>query len=319
MRPVQTTPLSLRRILLVSAFGLVIVVDAAQAADAETAAGPRFVAVGYRLRRVVSTDGKTWLHNTEADVPEGANEKMYLLRGVTHGDGTIVAVGSDIFTSRDGSQWTEIRPERQWLGDVAYGNGMFVAVGYQRSLRSSNGRDWSAPVRNETVSGRKIAFGDGRFVAVGWMTEQGEQVGYTTTTTDAVKWTNAKTAGGLVPRDVAFGNGRFVVVGTGGLRQSSTDGVTWEHRTLGEPAQELRCVIWTGEQFIAIGPRVGFASPDGVTWQAWSPRVPSQIAFGNGLYIGCSAGVFSYSTDGRTWTTSPADSKAQILDIDFVP
>jgi hypothetical protein len=119
---------------------------------------------------------------------------------------------------------------------------------------------------------------------------------------------------------VAFGGGRFVVVGSGGLRESSTDGVTWEHRSLGKPAEELRNVIWTGEQFVAIGPRVSYASPDGVVWKPWSPRVPSRIAYHDGVFVGCSSGVFSYSTDdGRSWTSVPLASKAQILDIDSAP
>ncbi|MEQ8791739.1 MAG: hypothetical protein RIC55_36085 [Pirellulaceae bacterium] len=289
------------------------------ASERVEAFSPGFVAVGYRLRRVVSSDGKTWRNDQQVEVPQGESEKAYLLRGVAQGDGVIVAVGSHILTSRDGSRWKEIRPERQWLGDVVYGGGMFVAVGYQRSLHSRNGRDWSPPVRNNTVSGRRIAYGDGRFTAIGWMTEQEAQVGYTTTSTNAKAWTNTKTAGGLVPRDIAFGGGRFVLVGTHGLRESSVDGVTWEHRAVGEASEELRNVIWTGSQFIAIGPRVGYMSPDGIMWKAWSPRVPSRIAFGGGLFIGCSRGQFSFSTDGRVWTPSAADGDAQILDIEFVP
>jgi hypothetical protein len=293
--------------------------EPASTKESDAVVGPRFVAVGYRLRRVVSTDGKTWRYDQQVEVPAGGNEKAVLLRGVTHGKGLIVAVGSHILTTRDGARWEEIRPERQWLGGVAYGNGLFVAVGYRRSLHSRNGRDWSAPVRNQTVSGRRIAFGGGRFVSVGWMTEQAGQVGYSTTTTDAMQWTNSKTAGGLLPRDVAFGAGRFVVVGTSGLRESSVDGVTWEHRTVGEASRELRNVIWTGEEFIAVGPRVSYASRDGVTWRTWSPRVPSRIAYGAGVFVGCSTGKFSFSRDGRTWTPSPTGSDAQILDIDFIP
>jgi hypothetical protein len=290
-----------------------------QAAVGEDAArGPMFVAVGYNLRRSASADGKEW-RDIEVEVPEGANEKAYLLRGVTHGDGTLVAVGSHIFTSRDGREWREIQAAGNWLGGVAYGNEMFVAVGYHRSLRSRDGSQWSAPVRNDTVSGRRIAFGGGRFVAVGWMTEEGREVGYTTTTTDALDWANVKVAGGLVARDVAFGAGRFVIVGTCGLRESSADGALWEHRSLGEPLEELRGVLWTGSEFIAYGPRTSYTSPDGVSWKPWRSRVPSRLCSGDGVLVGCSAGQFSSSPDGRAWTPAKSDAKSQILDIVYVP
>jgi acetyl esterase/lipase len=278
---------------------------------------PMFLAVGSALRRVTSQDGIRWEHNQE--VPGQARDDAYLLRGATHGEGLIVAVGQRILVSRDGREWTEASVQRNWLGDVAYGKGMFVAVGYQRSISSRDGTTWSAPVRNPTVSGRRIAFGGGRFVAIGWMTEQGQQVGYSTTTTDAQEWTNTKVAGGLIPRSVAFGNGRFVLVGSHGLRESSADGVTWQHRTLGEEAEELREVIWTGEQFVALGNRGGYASPDGIQWRLWSQRVPSQVCYGNGVFAGSSAGSFSYSKDGVQWTPVESESKTQIRKIIFVP
>jgi hypothetical protein len=105
---------------------------------------------------------------------------------------------------------------------------------------------------------------------------------------------------------------------TGGLRESSTDVVAWEHRTLGEAAEELRGVIWPGAEFVAYGPRTSYASPDGVAWKPWSLRVPSRICRGDGVYVGCSAGRFSYCSDGRAWTPAKSDASSQILDIVFI-
>jgi acetyl esterase/lipase len=287
-----------------------------QVSDASTR-GPMFVAVGSGLRRVTSVDGGHWEHDQE--VPEQARNDAYLLRGATHGQGLIVAVGQRILVSPDGRKWNEASAQSNWLGDVAYGNGMFVAVGYHRSIHSHNGTEWSAPVRNNTVSGRRIAFGGGRFVAIGWMTEAGQQVGYSTTTTDAQQWFNTKVSDGLIPRSVAFGKGRFILVGSHGLRESSADGVVWQHRALGEESEELREVIWTGGQFIALGNRGGYASPDGIEWTPWSRRVPSQVCYGNGIFVGCSAGAFSYSKDGVQWMPAESKSKTQIRKIIFVP
>jgi hypothetical protein len=54
------------------------------------------------------------------------------LEGVTYGNGLFVAVGYEgtILTSPDGVTWTrQTPPTRNWLYGVTYGNGTFVAVG----------------------------------------------------------------------------------------------------------------------------------------------------------------------------------------------
>jgi hypothetical protein len=53
------------------------------------------------------------------------------LRGVAYGDGLFVAVGDGtILTSPDGVSWTrQTPPTGNWLYGVTYGNGRFVAVG----------------------------------------------------------------------------------------------------------------------------------------------------------------------------------------------
>ncbi len=278
---------------------------------------PMFVAVGAGMLRVISTDGQRWDH--EMEQPDKAREKPYLLRGVTASDNMIVAVGNYIVASRDGKSWQQVNDQRNWLGDVAYGNGMFVAVGYHRSVHSRDGITWSAPLRNPQVSGRKIAFGRGRFVAVGWMSEPTGQAGYATATEDALNWTNTRLADGKLPRDVAYGNGRFVIVGSHGLRESSTDGVRWEHRSLGDDDEELRQVVWTGAEFVAIGSRGGYRSPDGIAWKKWTTRTPSSLAYGDGLFVGCSAGKFSYSKDGTNWMPAQSRTTSQVLKIIHVP
>jgi hypothetical protein len=53
------------------------------------------------------------------------------LRGVAYGNGLFVAVGDrgTILTSPDGVNWTERTSGTNWLFGVTYGNGTFVAVG----------------------------------------------------------------------------------------------------------------------------------------------------------------------------------------------
>lgn len=126
---------------------------------------PTIVAVGYAGLRVTSFDlGRSWQHkrtlsNVAADDPDN-------LRGVTHGAGVFVAVGHKIFTSPDGETWDpRTHPANQWLGDVKYGNGRFVATGgYGYSAWSLDGIRWQQGGAIKTEASRSLAFGDGMFV-----------------------------------------------------------------------------------------------------------------------------------------------------------
>ena len=139
--------------------------------------------------------------------PVSANSiQTILFQWVTYGAGKFVAVGradsnvTKIFTSTDGSSWTEsaVPPGHTYGGPVAYGGGKFVVVPTFPSQRS------------------------------------------VLTSPDGVTWTenqNAVPAGpnnvGGYWTDVVYGGGKFVAVATSGFPgyplaiMSSTDGVTW--------------------------------------------------------------------------------------------
>jgi hypothetical protein len=135
--------------------------------DAATSPGrPAIVAAGYAGLRVASYDGgRTWvnkrtLSNVAADDADN-------LRGVTYGAGLFVAVGHKIFTSPDGGAWQQREHPKengQWLGDVEYGNGRFVATGgYGYSAWSIDGIVWQEGGSLGTEASRSLAFGNGEF------------------------------------------------------------------------------------------------------------------------------------------------------------
>jgi hypothetical protein len=133
---------------------------------------PVFVAVGYSGARYVSRDlGLTWTLSTPL---VGKGDDANLLRSVTYANGMFVAVGSKIWTTTDGTTWTERKnPANQWFGGIEYGvpkglsSGIFVAAGgVGTSVYSSNGIDWTANA-GDTRKGehaRTLAFGDGQFI-----------------------------------------------------------------------------------------------------------------------------------------------------------
>jgi hypothetical protein len=206
---------------------------------------PAIVAVGYAGLRVASYDrahswtNKRTLSDVAADDPNN-------LRGVTYAAGLFVAVGHKIFTSPDGETWTQRqhpKNDSQWLGDVKYGNGRFVATGgYGYSAWSTDGISWREGGTIGTEASRSLAFGNGEF----------------RTQTDPGNWyrsTNGETwtleSGGHGEK-IAFCNGSFenapdcgpafghgVYVRAGGWNSGTIDwsdnGQNWNNVTVGYP------------------------------------------------------------------------------------
>ena len=90
------------------------------------------------------------------------------IMGLAYGNGIFVAVGSSILTSPDGMQWTtQLAGPPAGLWGVGFGGGCFAAAGTGHSiLSSSNGVNWiSRSTAVDGISG--IAYGNGSFNCVG--------------------------------------------------------------------------------------------------------------------------------------------------------
>ena len=139
-----------------------------------TWSGDTFVAVGQE-GIFSSSDRKEW---------KRLGLKNTTLYGVTYGNSLFVAVGEGetivsrggidwverggvIFTSPDGVNWIKRNINAPLLYDVAYGNGVFVAMGKNIILTSQNGVDWKQQGGGEINTLRSIAYGNGLFVIVG--------------------------------------------------------------------------------------------------------------------------------------------------------
>ncbi len=159
--------------------------------------------VAYR-----STDGVNWAGPYVLSAPNG----------ITFANNIFVAVGSGphIATSPDGITWTT-QSSGLWqdLRAVAYGNGIFIAIGNAYAT-SIDGTNW-APTSNAII-GTSIAYGDEGFIA-----SNGDPQPSWTTTPDGTNWTvrgfDGPGLGGYSPsaptEGVAFGNGSYVLVGNG--------------------------------------------------------------------------------------------------------
>jgi hypothetical protein len=124
-----------------------------------------FVVAGGNGLRVHSEDlGETWLD------PVGYQAIHY--RDVVSGEGVVVAVGHTynedpdvgiIAITRDGRSWEEVGRSGDNFGNVAYGNGVFVAAGNNgRVSTSEDGTDWQDAVVGS--GGNGVVFANAQFV-----------------------------------------------------------------------------------------------------------------------------------------------------------
>jgi hypothetical protein len=276
--------------------------------DAAETALPRFAAVGYGGLRITSIDGTIWTNEITEATPGGDDDQ--LLRGITHGEGELVAVGGSlhgrVLFSDDGVAWQQITDDVNWLGDVAYGDGLFVAAGgLGRRVYSEDGMTWSDVGADFEEPFRAVAFGDGVFVAVG---DDGRRM----RTTDGSTWTDNVTGGSNLS-DIAYGGGYFVAVGQDGRRVRSEDGVTWEDEASGDGS--ISSIVFAEGRFLAVGDGTVYESSDGETWSTQDLEVPVEhVAFADGIYVGArfsdEGSVLLRSDDGITWWAVGAATNA---------
>lgn len=204
-----------------------------------------------------------------------------------------VAVGAlgTIVTSSDGLSWiTRNSGVVFHLNGVGASSTKAVAVGDNGTIISSTDLSTWVPETSNTMNRlRGVAWTGNQFVAVG-------DAGTILTSPDATTWTSQSGASGDLYGVAANAN---IIVAVGAGVFTSPTGATWTPRTssIGSPA---RGVVWSGAQFLAVGPTSGFGnvqtSFDGITWTA------RQTGFASPLYAAAWSG-FEFMTVGQGRTT----------------
>jgi hypothetical protein len=142
----------------------------------------------------------------------------------------VTAASDDIWTSRSSEvNWTRPGFAEGYPQAIAFGNGVFIIVGYDSWPDiSSTGfpTNWTevadtnidnpAPGHYAQV-GSDIAFGNGMFLVVRGMGLDGDNP---LITTNGQVWRSRSILTNVYPQSVAFGNNTFVVVGPNGIYQS---------------------------------------------------------------------------------------------------
>jgi hypothetical protein len=251
------------------------------------------VAVGNWGHRGMTTDGVRWTDVMNEPPGDGGDHTPDLLRGVGYGDGKFVAVGGDangmVMTTTNGVDWDEdlFPAGSDWLGDVAYLDGIWVAVGGNGVVVRStdDGVTWQENPDRLQWAGRSILAAEGVFLAAG-------DNGSLAVSADGLTWDESTDAAGL-GFAIAHGQDTFVGFASqwngGGFDTAcvqSPDAVTWSpcpvtSASFGAPA--------AGEGALVVPIDGGWAdSTDGAAWQAHAGEFPGQLVYADGLWVGLS-------------------------------
>ena len=227
-------------------------------------------------------------------------------------NGKFMALGNNgtIISSIDGEHWEAFDLKtKATLKGIAYGNGRYVAIGYDNDdgviYGSIDGVNWSLLATTTYHQLTDIIFGNNKFVAVG-------QGGKIVISNDGENW-NLKNDTNLesLLHSIIYANGSYVAVGYDGLIVSSSNGENWTK--LDRVGYTMWDVAYGNDKFVAVGGESGTeficTSTDGVSWTEhtnYSGERLDTIAYNGSQFIaapnlGSNAYVLT-SSDGTNWT-----------------
>ncbi|WP_426860851.1 flagellin [Cytobacillus gottheilii] len=224
-------------------------------------------------------------------------------------DDKYISVGRSSFStnvsiaiSNDGESWINSSPNISGeLTSVTYGNGKYVAVGWDGlALISADGMNWSQQTTGTTENLTSVTYGNGKFIAAG----TNEVI---LSSTDGVNWEQESIGALDYFHSIEFANNIFVG-GTNNYMWYSTDGENWtegDQLGLGSGSGSL---AWDGSRFIASLSNGDIAmSNDGKSWTVKSTgigEIPTSIfSYGENIaVIEANTPTLWISTDdGDTW------------------
>jgi hypothetical protein len=230
--------------------------------------------------------------------------------------------------------WTSRRavPCCDIITGVAYGNGVFAAVGGNGSayiLTSPDGVTWTkAWPTTGSVSGYAagIAYGPGKgFAAVGSFYNGTADQGFSMYSPDGVTWATSATAATDISSNIqhmTFGNGLWLATGFtldaanpygDGAIYTSTDGSQWTAQAL-NASFPIGDVAYGNSTYVALEPEGNavWTSADAMQWTRTAITfTPGQgMPFGNGVFY--NSALYT-SPNGTNWTkVSPLPNVQEI-------
>lgn len=219
-------------------------------------------------------------------------------------DGRFVAVGAlgTLMVSEDGSAWT-LRNTRsgRGLNDIARFQNSWIAAGdYGEILYSGDGHAWIPQVSGTTQDLLALSCFQDLCVA-------GGRNGAVLVSRDGLRWESTP-APVMTYSDFASNGSNVVGVGAGQTVIVSTDGKTWAKHLVPD-AGNIFSIVWKSPLYLATG-SVGrggalFRSPDGIHWEMQKLSDSGAVSglHWNGRELVARLGTDSLlsSIDGQTW------------------
>lgn len=267
-----------------------------------------FYAVGYAGLYMKSSDlGLTW--QVLEDQGSGGDDPT-LYRNISWLDGLYVRMGNQgrgFWVSMDGETWNDYAADvglGQWIGDVAYGNGLWLAAGgCGVTLASNDGSTWTntydAPGQPGCEHARSVAFGNGVFLTLG---NNGSNA-YSAISTDGINFTDYFETSDYGWHTVKFAFGKFwVATNDGSAILVSADGKSWA--TASVPAHRYRRVSYTaGRLILTTSDGIMLVSTDGSSFSEMAAPSMNGVVYGGGVWLGQGSGNLYRSDDGGgNWT-----------------
>lgn len=286
----------------------------------------QFVAVTTDGSIFTSIDGFSWQVTSNIGDATGVT-----VSDISYANGTYIIVGarnvagSDrplIKTSQDLQTWADRAVNIGEIGrimGIAYGNEVFVAVGYGSagsfSTTSSDGLAWNQAVM-QLGQLNALAFGNipfselGVFVAVG-------AGGRIIRSVDGINWSNQFSSVSSSLNDIVYANNMFIAAGNSGSIVTSSTGISWtvvaNQSTFGGTDIILPGVAYGNGSFMVVGysgtstyPTVVGTSTDGFSWSFQECDMPQgqlkSVAYGNDVFVVSHvSGRILTSPDGVSW------------------
>jgi hypothetical protein len=193
------------------------------------------------------------------------------------------------------------------LFDVAYGNGLYVAVGVGGALvTSTNAITWTLPTSPTSTQLEAVTYGNGLFYIVG-------QNGANFSSTNGVTWTARSGLAAATASDAlatVYGNGLYVLTLTNGQLRTSTNLDTWTTITRSSSSVIYAFTYGNGKFFGAGLNGILATSTNGTTWVEQGlggtfdvNNSVGQVSYSNGLFVAISNGGEVFTCLDSTMTS----------------
>ncbi len=304
----------------------------------------RFIAVGNKDYVFVSSDGDAW-NPVGITYEEGDPHRYTPLSVACDGEDTYVAVGihystadppGGIFRSTDGgTTWAVAYSSDNYLfWDVAYAEGLFVAVGATTSdssfciYTSPDGATWTQRAANSGALW-SVVYDGTKFIAAG-RSPTSPSGAYLISSDNGTSWSGQTIASitygfNAIASGPITGGQRYVAL-NGAYIYTADNGITsWTNRTAGT-TEMLFDTAWGGvagnELFVSVGyGGVIQTSPDGGAWTVQtSPTTNNLLAVdylgGKFVAVGASGTILT-SDDGAAWTARTSGTTGSLTSLAY--